>query len=754
MKAKRSSMVLLFVILLFIPILSEASEPLALDQMLADARQNEVRMDLGQPTGSDYSYILKSFIAFDSLHNNYLLVYFRRKSDENHNLCYQLCGQLVNYNAEPIGEEFPISSGGFHCSTSGDYWAYLRADVMFDRANRHFLVVWPDFRTGKGEIFGQFVACDGSLIGAKEGDESNFRISSNAFGAGVANLAFDPQKKRFLVVWANFMGEPYYVSNGDICARFVDSSSPMSPLAGSKEIMIAPSATQQVSPAVAFDRHNRNYLVVWRDNFESGSFVKGHMLDESGNHRTSTAGGFKISAKRSGGGVHPFCQPEVGWEPGTHRFLVVWTTVKNGASSSIHGQIVNPNGTLYHKPGEQGDFVIAASDVKRGYCINVINPNPSGQRALPSVQRYYINMINPNVMYDRTSGCFLTVFTRPSNPLGQYVATDGTLVGTSAEDNFVIGVDDSFSTFNKAGLAFNSRCGNFMVCWAVGKYVGLATVGGSGCADLPVVETGEILDVTGVSATCDGRVVFDGGLDVTVKGVCWGIAPEPDLQGNHTVAGSGLGSFQCLLTNLSPNTTYYVRAYATSSGGTGFGAEKIFTTPNVFDVIFSSQNGGSLYGERSQKVQFGNSTSPVRATFNQGFFFTGWTGNGGFGFTMANPLTVNDVKADMTITAGFSPIDLKGERIVARGQALKKDIGEIDISTNSIDPTLPLTFKLYRSINGVGRQLISQFTASDLADGHHHVLDEGLTSGRHYEYVVEVFGRQTEKVGESRIFNL
>ena len=733
MKPKRSFMVFLFVILLFIPILSEASEPLALDRMLADARQNEVRMDLGQPTGLDYSYILKSFIAFDSLHNNYLLVYFRRKSDENHNLCYQLCGQLVNYNAEPIGEEFPISSGGFHCSTSGDYWAYLRADVMFDRANRHFLVVWPDFRTGKGEIFGQFVACDGSLIGAEGGNEPNFRISSNAFGAGVANLAFDPQKKRYLVVWSNFKGEPYYLSNGDICARFVNSSAPMSPLADSKEIVIAPSSTQQVSPAVAFDRHNRNYLVVWRDNFESGSFVKGHMLDESGNHRASTAGGFKISEKGSVGVVHPFCQPEVGWEPGTHRFLVAWTTVKNGASSLIHGQIVNPNGTLYHKPGERGDFVIAYSDTKSG-C--------------------YSNMINPNVMFDPTSGCFLTVFTGSSDPLGQYVATDGTLVGTSAEDNFVIGADDSFSTFNKAGLAYNSRCGNFMVCWAVGKYVGLATVGDSGCADLPVVETGEIKDVTGVSATCDGRVVLDGGLDVTAKGVCWGTAPDPDLQGNHTESGSGLGSFQCLLTNLSPNTTYYVRAYATSSGGTGFGAEKTFTTPNVFDVTFSSQNGGSLYGERSQKVQFGNATSPVRAVANKGFFFTGWTGNGNFGFTMANPLTVNDVKADMTITAGFSPIDLKGERIVARGQALKKDIGEIDISASSIDPTLPLTFKLYRSINGVGRQLISQFTASELTDGHHHVLDEGLTSGRHYEYVVEVFGRQAEKIGESRILNL
>ena len=45
-----------------------------------------------------------------------------------------------------------------------------------------------------------------------------------------------------------------------------------------------------------------------------------------------------------------------------------------------------------------------------------------------------------------------------------------------------------------------------------------------------------------------------------------------------TIDGTGTGSFNSYLTNLTHSTTYYVRAYATNSLGTAYGNQVSFTT--------------------------------------------------------------------------------------------------------------------------------------------------------------------------------
>ena len=99
-------------------------------------------------------------------------------------------------------------------------------------------------------------------------------------------------------------------------------------------------------------------------------------------------------------------------------------------------------------------------------------------------------------------------------------------------------------------------------------------------ADAPIVTTADITDIGDNSATSGGEVTDDGGVDVTARGVVWGeaIGPTVDDNDGFTEDGTGLGSFTSSLTNLTMNTTYYVRAYATNSQGTGYGEEKSFTT--------------------------------------------------------------------------------------------------------------------------------------------------------------------------------
>jgi len=95
---------------------------------------------------------------------------------------------------------------------------------------------------------------------------------------------------------------------------------------------------------------------------------------------------------------------------------------------------------------------------------------------------------------------------------------------------------------------------------------------------LPAVSTGAVSNITQTTATSGGNVTFDGGGTITVRGVCWGTFHDPAISDSHTTDGNSTGSFSSSLTDLTANTLYYVRAYATNSAGTKYGNEVSFTT--------------------------------------------------------------------------------------------------------------------------------------------------------------------------------
>ena len=97
-------------------------------------------------------------------------------------------------------------------------------------------------------------------------------------------------------------------------------------------------------------------------------------------------------------------------------------------------------------------------------------------------------------------------------------------------------------------------------------------------AEKPVVETGAVENITLNFASCGGNVVSDCGADVTERGVCWSTSQNPTINDNKTSDGAGMGTYNSNITGLNKNTTYYVRAYATNSAGTGYGNEISFTT--------------------------------------------------------------------------------------------------------------------------------------------------------------------------------
>ena len=113
---------------------------------------------------------------------------------------------------------------------------------------------------------------------------------------------------------------------------------------------------------------------------------------------------------------------------------------------------------------------------------------------------------------------------------------------------------------------------------------------------LPTVTTSAVSNITPLYAQCSGDVSADGGSNVTDRGVCWSLSENPTIADNKKidVIGYGTGSYTCNLSVLTPNTQYYVRAYATNSAGTAYGTQLSFTTTGSFAPI--NFNSGLTYG--------------------------------------------------------------------------------------------------------------------------------------------------------------
>lgn len=96
---------------------------------------------------------------------------------------------------------------------------------------------------------------------------------------------------------------------------------------------------------------------------------------------------------------------------------------------------------------------------------------------------------------------------------------------------------------------------------------------------LPVVKTGEVDAIKENMADGHGEVISDGGGDpISVRGLCWGTSHNPTISDFYVYAGAGLGSFDCTMSDLQADQTYYVRAFAGNSKGIAYGNEVSFTT--------------------------------------------------------------------------------------------------------------------------------------------------------------------------------
>ncbi|MFB6318074.1 hypothetical protein [Saccharicrinis sp. FJH54] len=162
---------------------------------------------------------------------------------------------------------------------------------------------------------------------------------------------------------------------------------------------------------------------------------------------------------------------------------------------------------------------------------------------------------------------------------------------------------------------------------------------------VPTLSTTAASEITGNSVKSGGNVTVSGGADVTVYGVCYATSASPTVDGDHTEDGKGLGEFTSNVADLMGNTTYYLRAYATNSAGTGYGEQITFKTAIDLPKITTD---AATEVDKTTAVTGGN------VTYNGG----GSVSDRGIVWSLSADPTVDDNKVSMGNGTGTFVVNL------------------------------------------------------------------------------------------------
>ncbi len=99
----------------------------------------------------------------------------------------------------------------------------------------------------------------------------------------------------------------------------------------------------------------------------------------------------------------------------------------------------------------------------------------------------------------------------------------------------------------------------------------------------PSVTTNAAIYIKTTSAELTGNITATGGANASQSGFAFGNSGTLTSGVSTSTLGAQTGTafFASTVSGLSPGTTYYYRAYATNSAGTGYGAIASLKTPSL-----------------------------------------------------------------------------------------------------------------------------------------------------------------------------
>ncbi|HUP32820.1 MAG TPA: hypothetical protein VM184_07285 [Gaiellaceae bacterium] len=265
-------------------------------------------------------------VAYDSHARRYLVVWAGRDGSGDR----EIWGRLVSARGRPLGSQFRISDMG----GPGERRQQAASPaVAYNPIAGEYLVVWSgDGKTrGDYEIFAQRLDALGREIG-----DDDFRISrmgadrDTRFGAFVPDVAFNPRRNEYLVVWRGDDGSGSLVDGEwEIFAQRLSADG--SPIAANGERIsdAGPDGDTRFGagfPSVAYNATDDEYLVVWAadDTGVDNEFeIFGQRLDGAG--REVGENDFRVSDVGPAGDPRFGARtPRVAYGSSRNEYLVVW----------------------------------------------------------------------------------------------------------------------------------------------------------------------------------------------------------------------------------------------------------------------------------------------------------------------------------------------------------------------------------------------------------------------------------------------
>ena len=218
------------------------------------------------------------------------------------------------------------------------------------------------------------------------------------------------------------------------------------------------------------------------------------------------------------------------------------------------------------------------------------------------------------------------------NTTGSPTISDDYTIDGSGTGNFV----SSLSTLTPATTYYVRAYATNDAGTGYGPVVSFTTL------DVPAMTTNYVDNIGGTGATIHCSVVCNNGATVTDYGMCWNTTGNPTIGDQKQMAVLGTEDYEVTLTGLTPTTTYYVRAYAINSVGTGYGDVVIFVTATNLPTVTTTAVTAIT---ASSATSGGNVTSDGGATV---------TARGVCWSTSHNPTTSNSKTANGTGAGNFT----------------------------------------------------------------------------------------------------
>ena len=254
-------------------------------------------------------------VAYNWRTNQHLVVWGQRYAANDSDIW----GQRVRANGTPLGAALPIDLS--------DDDVYSDPEVALNTWNGQYLVVWARNNGSTADAVGQRLRRNGNPIGGTI--EINSRPESDQISPAVA---FNTMKKHFFVVWGDFRwGE----DDPDIYGQRVRANGNLL----GPEVWITASTDAQTMPDLEYDPFDNEYLVVWRNDGDTGADVHGRIV--------AATGRFRGPEREIGVGPATDSSPRVGRSAHATgpRWLVVWRDYRWGDDDTdISGRFVNNSG--------------------------------------------------------------------------------------------------------------------------------------------------------------------------------------------------------------------------------------------------------------------------------------------------------------------------------------------------------------------------------------------------------------------------